>query len=124
MALVQCKECKTEISSTAATCPKCGHKNPKANNLSGKQVFVGLLGAAVALWFFATGGITQRIENKVASDFVTNYQIAKREGDKMQICVQAGIVTAAYLQAKDEANYRQWKQTKDADCSRAGLPKF
>ncbi len=127
MALIHCKECKTEISSTAALCPKCGHPNPKAKHLSGKQVFAGLLIAGVGIWWMSTGSNSyvdsqmKKIETKVADDFVAKYQIAKREGDKMQICVQAGIVAASYLQAKDEANYQQWKQTEKADCRKAGI---
>lgn len=64
------------------------------------------------------------IENKVADDAVEQYNIAKRQGDKMQICVQAGFVSAAYLQAKDENNYRKWKSIQKTDCRAAGLPEF
>lgn len=62
-----------------------------------------------------------RITNQVANDAVSQYHIAKRQGDKMQVCVQAGMVSAAYLQAKDEANYTAWKDTEKADCAAAGL---
>ena len=31
MALIACKECGTEVSSSAASCPKCGWKLPKPN---------------------------------------------------------------------------------------------
>ena len=37
---------------------------------------------------------------QVATDAVEQYGIAKREGDKMQTCVQAMSVSAAFLQAK------------------------
>ena len=83
-----------------------------------------------AIWWFGGGGfdshVTQqvnKIENQVASDSVAQYQIAKREGDQMQTCVHAGIVAAAYLQAKDESNYQQWKQTEKSDCRKAGVPR-
>ena len=127
MAMIECKECKTQVSSTAKICPKCGHANPKANYLSGKQVFGGLLLAGVGIWWASTGSDVyvssqlKTVHSKVADDFVSKYQIAKREGDKMQVCVQAGFVSAAYLQAKDEANYQQWKQTEKADCRKAGI---
>lgn len=62
------------------------------------------------------------IENKVADDAVIQYNIAKRQGDKIQICVQAGLVAAAYLQAKDEANYNKWQSIKKTDCNNAGIP--
>ena len=62
------------------------------------------------------------IENKVADDAVDQYNIAKRQGDKIQVCVQAGLVSAAYLQAKDEPNYKKWKAIEKQDCKVAGMP--
>ncbi|PKA10000.1 hypothetical protein [Leptospira harrisiae] len=61
------------------------------------------------------------IENKVAEDSVEQYNIAKRQGDKIQICVQAGMVSAAYLQAKNETKYSEWKSIESKDCKAAGL---
>jgi len=46
------------------------------------------------------------IHKTVATDFKEQYAIAKRQGDKISICVQAGLVAAGYLQAHDEENYR------------------
>jgi hypothetical protein len=89
----------------------------------------GLLIAGVAIWFYFGGGLEHEtakemgeIENKVATDSVTEYGIAKRNGNGMDVCVQAGMVAAAFLQAKDEASYRQWKDTETVDCKAAGLP--
>ena len=65
-----------------------------------------------------------RIENQVAEDSVREYEIAKRHGDSIEICVHAGLVTAAYLQAEDEANYIKWKQIQRADCKAAGVPEI
>ena len=64
------------------------------------------------------------IYDQVAKDAIQQYEIAERQGDKIQICVQAGLVSAAYLQAKDEANYQTWKEVERADCSRAGMPTY
>jgi hypothetical protein len=50
------------------------------------------------------------------------YEIAKRDGSKMDACVHAGLVAAAYLQAKDEAKYQEWKLTERVDCFIAGVP--
>jgi hypothetical protein len=79
---------------------------PKKNNVASVIITSTLLGFLI--WFFWGGGTEKRaakdIENKVASDAVEQYRIAERQGDKMQICVQAGLVSAAYLQAKDEVN--------------------
>lgn len=62
------------------------------------------------------------IHDQVSEDAVAQYEIAKRQGDPIQICVQAGLVSAAYLQAQDEANYNRWKSIEDSDCARAGMP--
>jgi len=73
----------------------------------------------------AIGGCYNEVEdiyNQVALDAVDQYEIAKRQGDKISICVQAGLVSASYLQAKDEPNYIKWKKIESNDCRRAGLP--
>lgn len=113
----------------AATSPKCEQPNENDTHLSGAQVIYLIFGGLM-VWWFAGGGLDkqaahemQKIENQVATDAVDRYQIAKREGNAIQVCVQAGFVSAAYLQAKDEANYRQWKETESNDCQRAGLPR-
>ena len=61
------------------------------------------------------------IQNRVAEDAVRQYEIAERQGDKMQIYVQAGLVSAAYLQAQDEANYRRWKEVEREAGRRIGI---
>lgn len=128
MASIKCENCSNEISKKAATCPKCGHPNKKAAHLSGGQVFLYLAAGIGLWWWWAGGGLEKqaahemsKIEDQVAADSVNQYNIAKRQGDAMQICVQAGLVSAAYLQAKDEFNYQQWKSTEAADCERAGI---
>jgi hypothetical protein len=129
MALTKCKACGAEMSGKAKACPKCGHPNKEANYLSGGQVLGTLVVAGIAIWWFAGGGFDSqvasdmsKIEDQVATDAVSQYNIAKRQGDPMQVCVQAGTVSAAYLQAKDEANYQTWKRTEAQDCKRAGVP--
>ena len=129
MALTKCKACSAQMSRQAQACPKCGHPNKEASHLSGGQVLGGLVVAGIAIWWFAGGGFDSqvasdmsKIEDQVATDAVNQYNIAKRQGDLMQICVQAGMVSAAYLQAKDEASYQNWKRTEAQDCKSAGLP--
>lgn len=61
------------------------------------------------------------IHAKVADDAVERYNLAKRNGNAMDAYVQAGMVAAAYLQAKDEANYRKWIEIRDNEKSAAGL---
>ncbi len=62
------------------------------------------------VWYLLGGGV----ENKVANDAVKEYEITQRDGTKMDACVHAGLVAAAYLQAKDEDKYREWKATEKA----------
>lgn len=93
--------------------------------------------AAIAIWYFLSGGsephtadfrqevkknttsFMQDAENKVAIDAVQEYEIVKRNGSAIDICVHASFVAAAYLQAKDEANYQRWKITENDDCRKA-----
>jgi hypothetical protein len=63
----------------------------------------------------------QKLADEVATDAVTRYGIAKRNGSSTAVCVQAGLVAAAYLQAKNEKEYRKWTEIEKADCERAGI---
>ena len=128
MAMIKCEECGENISKKAKECPKCGHPNKKAEHLSGWQVIGTLFFVGIAFWFFAGGGLEhqaakelQKIENQVAEDSVKEYNIAKSQGDAIQICVQAGMVAAAYLQANDRVNYNKWKAIEKSDCRVAGM---
>ena len=130
MGMIKCNSCSNEISPKAAACPKCGHPNPKAKNLTVRQTLGYLVFGAIALAYFAGGGLEkqaaskmQSIESQVAADTVKQYEIAKRQGDPIQACVQAGMVSAAYLQAKDESNYQTWKSIERNDCRKAGMPR-
>lgn len=104
-----------------------------------KKVIVGLIAAGLSFYFVAnyttllnaqpqpsvesSEQFIQNIENQVAIDAVAQYEIAKRQGDKIQIYVQAGLVAAAYLQAKDEANYKHWKDIEAQAAKDAGIHK-
>ncbi len=135
------------------TCPRCGlfspesaercdcgydfntRANPNQQTQDTRRVnpvaaLVGLGVLVVMVWYYIGGGLEnqaardlQKIQDKVAADAVTQYEIAKRNGSQIDACVQAGMVAAAYLQAKDEAHYQQWKQTEKADCAKAGVPR-
>jgi len=62
-----------------------------------------------------------RIELQVAEDTEKQYVIAKRSGDAMDAYVQASLVAAAYLQAKDETNYQKWKAIEKSEARNVGL---
>jgi hypothetical protein len=106
--------------------------------VNNRKAFGALLAvAAVFLIFFVffqfesevsspSGPVVQSMmkdgEDQVARDMVAQYQIAARSGTAMDRCVQAGMVTAGFLQAKDEKNYSEWKTVQHRDCKAAGLP--
>jgi hypothetical protein len=126
MALIKCHECGNEVSSEAETCPKCG-VTPKSKTNTASAI-IGLAVAGLAVWYFFGGGLEQqaavdmaKIEQQVAVDAVKQYRLAKQNGGAIDLCVHAGMVSAAYLQAKDEANYKSWKKTEKSDCSKAGM---
>lgn len=126
MAIKKCKECGESISSKAEKCPKCGHPNETRSIIS---AVVSLMFVGGLLWYFFGGGLEkhaakelQKIEYQVALDQVEQYNIAKKQGDPIQKCVQAGMVSAAYLQANDSLNYNQWKEREKTNCRAAGMP--
>lgn len=58
---------------------------------------------------------------KVAADYIEKYEIALIQGDEIQICVQAGLVSAAFLNAKDQEQYNKWKSIEANRCEEAGI---
>ena len=123
--MIKCKECNGEISEEADKCPKCGHPNSQYKVFS---TLIGLVFFGIIFWYLFGGGLEQQatdsldtIKNQVAEDSVRQYNIAKSQGDLIQICVQAGMVSAAYLQANDQSNYNRWKRIEKEDCRAAGL---
>jgi hypothetical protein len=92
------------------------------------RVIVGVLVMIGSIWYFYGGGMEKQvakdmsqIEKQVAADAVKQYEIAKRSGSIMDAYVHAGIVSAAFLQAKDEANYQKWKAIERQEGLRAGM---
>ncbi|MDP3088844.1 MAG: zinc ribbon domain-containing protein [Methylotenera sp.] len=129
MALIKCKACGNEVSENAEKCPKCGEPTKKANSITLTNALGAIVIVIVAIWYFGGGGQEKhinnemgKINNQVAIEMIEQYNIAKRQGDPIQKCIQAGIVSASFLQSKDEANYQVWKKTQDSDCKAAGMP--
>lgn len=90
---------------------------------------VGVIMFIILIWYFFGGGLDShvktemdKIENQVAAEAEEQYNIAKRNGTPMDAYVQAGIVSAAYLQASDEVNYQKWKAIEKVEAKRAGIP--
>lgn len=59
-----------------------------------------------------------------AENAVRQYQkvLHDQHSTKVDVCVQAGLVSSAYLQSQDETNYKKWKAIQKSDCARAGVP--
>lgn len=63
------------------------------------------------------------IHEQVVKDSIAQYNITKSGGNAMDICVQAGMVKAAMLQAKNDSGYKEWDTTEKTDCEAAGVPR-
>ena len=139
MALGKCRECGRECAKTAKVCPGCGVANPVKGSAGAAVLGLVFLGLFVVYLVVTSGGKSSApvsanpigavadlgmdgIYKKVSSDAVAQYEITKRGGAVVDICAHAGMVAAAFLQAKDETNYRIWKATEAADCAKAGVP--
>jgi hypothetical protein len=149
MALRPCQGCGKQVDTTAAACPGCGRPKPTAVplGLGWRVASWALIGVAVVFMVKTcassddepsssaapsrpsapslrplTGIFENSINRQVVDDAVREYDIAKRNGTKIDACVHAGFVSAAYLQAKDEEGYQRAKATEKADCRRAGVP--
>lgn len=64
----------------------------------------------------------QAIRAQVAIDAVKRFTIVERNGGSaMDLCVQAGSVTAALLQAEQADLYRKWLEIRRSACHHAGI---
>lgn len=64
------------------------------------------------------------IERKVANDAENQYRmVVDNGGSAIERCVQAGMVSAAWLQAEDKEKYAFSKVLENLDCANAGLPR-
>lgn len=85
-------------------------------------LFVAVIGIGVLANMKTSSQVEKDIHNEVAADSLKEYELAKKHGDRADVCLRAGLVAEAYLQAKDEENYAKWRDIERADCRRAGLP--
>ena len=91
---------------------------------------LGMVAFLFAMAYFLGGGLEhsaavnmKQIENQVAEDAVQQYNIVARKGNAVDRCVHAGMVAAAYVQAKDEGAYQAWRARESSDCAEAGVPR-
>jgi len=64
----------------------------------------------------------QDISDQVAKDAEDQFAMVQNSGTPIDKCVQAGMVSAAYLQAKRSDKYDHWKTIERGLCASAGLP--
>lgn len=69
----------------------------------------------------AVDEITKQVNNKVITEELKKYKMVEKTGTKIEICIQAQMVTQAYLQAGNEEKYKEWHDTQESDCYLAGL---
>lgn len=105
----------------------------KAKRPSALGTYFWIVVAAVAvIWYHShdsgpatmapsTAGRLDQIHAKVAQDAVREFEIAEKHGTAIDRCVQAGAVTAAFLQAKNETAYADWKRIEVLACDQAGV---
>lgn len=89
-------------------------------NLQQQQQVIQKVILFAVLFFGGWYGFNWWIHHKVASDAVQQYEMVKRNGSPTDLCHQAQMVSAAYLQAKDEQEYQKWKGIEKDDCIAAG----
>ena len=126
MSLKRCPDCKEQVSASARECPKCGRPQPSGAAAFAPVIVTALMILGLIWWFIVglpaqTRTRMQDIDDQVASDAEAQYRIAAKQGDRMQMCVQAGLVAAAHLQAQHSAQYDSWKSVEKIDCETVGI---
>jgi uncharacterized lipoprotein NlpE involved in copper resistance len=53
---------------------------------------------------------------KIVDEFLKEYEVAERTGNRSEKCWRAGMVATAYREADDDAAYRKWKAIQKDDC--------
>lgn len=87
---IKCSNCGEEISQKAPTCPKCGHPNKAAKNLSGKQVLLYLGIGIGVIWWLASSDTRSTGANQP----LANQELSKQEIDSLPDVTATTIATA------------------------------
>jgi hypothetical protein len=61
------------------------------------------------------------ISVQVAEDAILQYNIALKNNNTQDAYLQATIIAQSYLSAKDEKNYKKWKDTENALAKKLGF---
>lgn len=66
----------------------------------------------------------RNISDRVLADNIDQYNIVYSSGGSyLDLCVQAGMVKAAALQAKNQEYYIHWNEIESINCTIAGVPR-
>lgn len=74
------------------------------------------LGAQIANTI--TAPVMESIYDKLANDAIHQYNMAVKSGDRIEVCIRAMAVAAAFSQAQDESHYLEWKRLQRYKCGR------
>jgi hypothetical protein len=69
-----------------------------------------------------TKKVELELNQRIIDEAIAQYQIVARAGLKQEMCLRAGVVVEAHLSAKQEEDWRIWKQIQYRDCKKAGVP--
>ena len=142
-----CTNCGKEIDDKAAVCTHCGVPVKKANKSSKTWVIVPVM--IIILFVIAIIGLDENngsvaesknvskessqkrsrllnlvedgVAGMVADNEIKKFEIANRNGDKMTACLSAGVVKAAFLEAKNEAEFKKWRDIEKKTCRAVGV---
>jgi hypothetical protein len=133
MALIKCEDCGTEVSDTAPACVKCGRliQVIQVEEDSGGSslkllplVVAGVVG--VLSWFYYEWEEEQIVEQIIigtndamgalAEEGVSKYNMARKAGDEMGMCMGAMEAAMAYQQANMENEYLEWAKKQKRAC--------
>jgi hypothetical protein len=97
--------------------PSASTSSTTMRALLGVLVLLGLISG-----YHVANAIDQTVQSELttiddrAADEVIQYGYAMRSGTRLDACKQAGVVGAAYLDARNETAYKRWKQIEAENC--------
>ena len=101
MALIACKDCGTEVSTSATACPKCGWILPKANWFLRIILALGAGFAFIMIVGSMVGNTPEGRERQAARDAIDNCWHLQKGG-------QSGAGACKFLETEF---YRRWGHT-------------
>ena len=79
-----------------------------------KEILFCLLALAILAGVMAAS--EKAVTSEVVRDSIKEYNAALETGDMASVCIHAGLVKEACIQAHDEACAKEWAEIEKADC--------